>query len=199
LVKEIDCRKLTCPLPVVNTKKALEQAQGENLLVVVDNIVSRDNVRRFVQSQGHEVKIEERGGGLFYMHITPNPEAGKKPAGAANVATTGGVVVFITTDQLGVGEERLGQILMKAFLNTLHDSEPKPEKILFINNGVKLTTEGSEVLDSLAALTADGVQIMSCGTCLNYYGILDKLRLGIVGNMYDIVNSLLEAGKVIKI
>ena len=199
MVKEIDCRKLTCPLPVVNTKKALEQAQGENLLVVVDNIVSRDNVRRFVQSQGHEVKIEERGGGLFYMHITPNPEAGKKPAGAANVATTGGVVVFITTDQLGVGEERLGQILMKAFLNTLHDSEPKPEKILFINNGVKLTTEGSEVLDSLAALTADGVQIMSCGTCLNYYGILDKLRLGIVGNMYDIVNSLLEAGKVIKI
>ncbi|RJO61712.1 MAG: sulfurtransferase-like selenium metabolism protein YedF [Dehalococcoidia bacterium] len=199
MVKEVDCRKLTCPLPVVNTKKALEQAHGENLLVVVDNIVSRDNVRRFVQSQGHEVKIEDRGGGLFYMHITPNPEAGKKPAGAANIPTSGGVVVFITTDQLGVGDERLGQILMKAFLNTLHDSEPKPEKIMFINNGVKLTTEGSEVLDSLAALTADGVQIMSCGTCLNYYGILDKLKFGIVGNMYDIVNSLLEAGKVIKI
>jgi len=88
---------------------------------------------------------------------------------------------------------------MKAFLNTLHDSEPKPEKIMFINNGVKLTTEGSEVLDSLAALTADGVQIMSCGTCLNYYGILDKLKFGIAGNMYDIVNVLLEAGKVIKI
>lgn len=199
MVKEIDCRKLTCPLPVVNTKKALEQAPGENLLVVVDSIVSRDNVRRFVQSQGHEVRIEDRGGGLFYMHITPNPEAGKKPAGAANVPTSGGVVVFITTDQLGVGEERLGQILMKAFLNTLHDSEPKPEKILFINNGVKLTTEGSDVLDSLAALTADGVQIMSCGTCLNYYGILDKLKFGIAGNMYDIVNVLLEAGKVIKI
>jgi selenium metabolism protein YedF len=184
---------------VVNTKKALEQATDENLVVVVDNIVSRDNVRRFVQSQGHKVDIEDRGGGLFGMHITRNPEAGKKPAGAANVPTTGGVVVFITTDRLGVGDERLGGILMKAFLNTLHDSEPKPEKIMFINNGVKLTTEGSEVLDSLAALTADGVQIMSCGTCLNYYGILDKLKFGIAGNMYDIVNSLLEAGKVIKI
>lgn len=199
MVTEIDCRKQTCPLPVVNTKKALEQSADNNLLVVVDNIVSRDNVRRFVQSQGHDVKIEDRGGNLYYMHVTRNPKAGKKAAGAANVPTTGGVVVFITTDQLGVGDERLGGILMKAFLNTLHDSEPKPEKIMFINNGVKLTTEGSEVLDSLAALTADGVQIMSCGTCLNYYGILDKLKFGIAGNMYDIVNSLLEAGKVIKI
>jgi selenium metabolism protein YedF len=199
MVTEIDCRKQTCPQPVVNTKKALEQSTDNNLVVVVDNVVSRDNVRRFVQSQGHKVDIEDRGGGLYYMHITRNPEAGKKPAGTANVPTTGGVVVFITTDQLGVGNEQLGGILMKAFLNTLHDSEPKPEKILFINNGVRLTTEGSDVLDSLAALTADGVQIMSCGTCLNYYGILDKLKFGIAGNMYDIVNSLLEAGKVIKI
>jgi len=198
MVKEIDCRKLNCPLPVINTKKALEEGH-DSITVIVDSIVSRDNVRRFVQSQGHEVKIEDRGDNLYYLQITRNPEAGKKPVGAANVPTTGGVVVFITTDQLGIGDERLGGILMKAFLNTLHDSEPKPEKMLFINNGVKLTTEGSEVLDSLAALTADGVQIMSCGTCLNYYGILDKLKFGIVGNMYDIVNSLLEAGKVIKI
>jgi selenium metabolism protein YedF len=199
MVAEIDCRKQTCPLPVVNTKKALEKTTDENLVVIVDNIVSRDNVRRFVQSQGHKVEIEDKGGGLYYMHITRNPEAGKKIAGAINGPTTGGVVVFITTDKLGEGDERLGGILMKAFLNTLHDSEPKPEKIVFINNGVRLTTEGSEVLDSLAALTADGVQIMSCGTCLNYYGILEKLKFGIAGNMYDIVNVLLEAGKVIKI
>jgi selenium metabolism protein YedF len=199
MVKEIDCRKQTCPLPVVNTKKALEQSTDEKLAVLVDNIVSRDNVRRLVQSQGHKVDIEDLGGGLFYIHITRNPEAGKKTAEAANVPTTGDVVVFISTDQLGTGDEKLGGILMKAFLNTLHDSEPKPGKIIFINSGVKLATEGSDVLDSLAALTADGVQIISCGTCLNYYGIMDRLRFGIVGNMYDIVHILLEAGKVIKI
>jgi selenium metabolism protein YedF len=199
MVTELDCRKQNCPLPVVNTKKAMEKSTDDKFDVLVDNIVSRDNVRRFVQSQGHKVEIEDKGGGLWNMHVTRNPEAGKKGAGAASVPTTGGVVVFITTDQLGVGEERLGGILMKAFLNTLHDSEPKPEKIMFINNGVKLTTEGSDVLDSLAALTEDGVQIISCGTCLNYYGILDKLKFGIAGNMYDIVNNLLEAGKVIKI
>ncbi len=196
MVNEIDCRKQNCPLPVISTKKALEQTADKELTVVVDNVVSRDNVRRFVQSRGHDVKIEDKGGNLFHMHITRNPEGEKK--GAA-VVPTGGVVVFITTDKLGEGDERLGGILMKAFLNTLHDSEPKPEKILFINNGVKLTTEGSDVLDSLAALDADGVEIMSCGTCLNYYGILDKLKFGIAGNMYDIVNVLLEAGKVIKI
>ena len=200
MVKELDCRKQACPQPIIDTKKALE-AGNDQLLVIVDSIVSRDNVRRFASSQGHKVEIEDKGGGLYYMHITRNPNAAVKAAGAgaAAIPVTGGVVVFITSDKLGEGDERLGGILMKAFLNTLHDSEPKPEKILFINNGVKLTTEGSEVLDSLEALTHDGVDIMSCGTCLNYYGIVEKLKYGIAGNMYDIVNVLLEAGKVIKI
>ena len=196
MVQEIDCRKQNCPLPVINTKKALEQTEDEKLTVVVDNIVSRDNVRRFAQNKGHQVEIEDKGDGLYNVNITRNPEAESK---SAAVTPEGGLVVFITTDRLGVGEDRLGSILMKAFLNTLHDSEPKPDKIVFINYGVKLTTEGSDVLDSLEALTEDGVEIMSCGTCLNYYGILDKLKFGIAGNMYDIVNVLLEAGRIIKI
>ena len=197
MATEIDCRKQNCPLPVISTKKALEGSSEKEFTVIVDNAVSRDNVKRFAQNKGHAVKIEDKGDKLFYVHLTRNPEA--KPGMSAAVQTTGGVVVFITTDKLGEGDERLGGILMKAFLNTLHDSEPKPEKIMFVNNGVKLTTEGSDVLDSLQALTEDGVEIMSCGTCLNYYGILDKLKFGIAGNMYDIVNNLLEAGKVIKI
>jgi len=201
MVIEIDCRKQTCPMPIVNTKKALEKSEDENLLVIVDSIVSRDNVRRFVQSQGHKVEIDDKGGGLFHMHVVTNADAVVKAAAAAvaGVHSASGVIVFITTDKLGEGDERLGMILMKAFLNTLHDSEPKPEKVIFINNGVRLNTEDSEVLDSLEALSDDGVQIVTCGTCLNYYGILEQLRFGIVGNMYDIVNSLLEADKIIKI
>jgi len=198
MVKELDCRKQGCPQPIIDTKKALEAGNNE-LRVVVDSIVSRDNVRRFASSQGHKVEIEDKGGGLYHLNITRNPEAAVTSTGATEVATTGDAVVFITTDKLGEGDERLGAILMKAFLNTLHDSEPKPRAILFINNGVRLTIEDSEVLDSLEALTGDGVQIMSCGTCLTYYDIVDKLKVGIVGNMYDIVNALLEAGKIIKI
>ncbi|MCL2149525.1 MAG: sulfurtransferase-like selenium metabolism protein YedF [Dehalococcoidia bacterium] len=200
MIKELDCRKQGCPQPIIDTKRALE-AGNDELRVVVDSIVSRDNVRRFASSQGHKVEIEDKGGGLYHLNITRNPEAVVRPAGAAPEAgnVAGGVVVFITTDKLGEGDERLGAILMKAFLNTLHDSEPKPAMIMFINNGVRLTTEGSEMLDSLEALTHDGVQIMSCGTCLTYYDIMNKLKIGIVGNMYDIVNVMLEAEKVIKI
>jgi len=199
MVIELDCRKQDCPWPIVNTKKALEKAGSEKLVTIVEGVVSRDNVRRFVHSQGHSLEIEDKGGGVFYMHITPNTDVIGKPATAVGAQATGGVVVFVTTDRLGEGDERLGTILMKAFLNTLHDSEPKPEKVIFINNGVKLSTEGSEMLDSLEVLTEDGVQIISCGTCLNYYDILDKLKFGIVGNMYDIVNVLLDANKIIKI
>jgi len=200
MIKEIDCRKQTCPMPVVNTKKAMEQFDAEKFIVIVDSIVSRDNVRRFVNSQGHTVEIEDKGDKIFHMHITPNPDAIRKGlAQSSTGAVKSGVVVLITTDKLGSGDERLGSILMKAFLNTMHDSEPKPEKVILINDGVRLSIEGSDVLDSLAALTEDGVEIVSCGTCLTYYDILDKLKRGIVGNMYDIVNSLLEASKIIKI
>jgi selenium metabolism protein YedF len=196
-MKEIDCRKLSCPQPVINTKKALDTCANETLQVLVDSVVSRDNVRRFAQSQGHQVEITDKGDGVYQLNITPGQATIKSAGVSPSLAR--GTAVFIATDKLGEGEERLGGILMKAFLNTLHDSEPKPDKILLINNGVKLVVEGSDVLDSLEALAEDGVGIVACGTCLNYYGVIDKLKVGIAGNMYDIVNDMLEAGKVIKI
>ena len=88
---------------------------------------------------------------------------------------------------------------MKAFLNTLWDAEPKPAKLLFLNDAVRLTTEESEVLDSLQLLEKAGVEIFSCGTCLKYYRLKDKIKVGLVTNMYDMVDSLLSAGKIIKI
>ena len=197
MVKELDCRKQWCPQPIIDTKKALE-AGNNDLMVIVDNIASRDNLRRFASSQGHKVEIEDMGEGVYHLHITRNPDSPILTTEAVAVPSNG-AVVFITTDRLGEGDERLGSILMKAFLNTLHDSEPKPAMVLFMNNGVRLAVEGSEMLDSLEALASDGVQIMSCGTCLTYYDIVDKLKVGIIGNMYDIVNALLEASKVIKI
>lgn len=108
-------------------------------------------------------------------------------------------VVLITSDRLGTGDRKLGKILMKAFLNTLWDVEPKPAKLLFINDGIRLTTEGSEVLETLHLLEKEGVQIFSCGTCLEYYHLKEKLKVGLVTNMYDNMNSLLSASKVIKV
>lgn len=107
--------------------------------------------------------------------------------------------VLITSDCLGTGNEELGKILMKSFLNTLWDHKRRPGKILFINRGVMLTTEGSEVLEALELLEKEGVEIFSCGTCLAFYGIKDKLRIGKITNMPYTVDSLLSAAKVVTI
>lgn len=108
-------------------------------------------------------------------------------------------VVLITGSRFGSGDEQLGEILMKAFLNTLWDSEPRPEMIIFINDGVRLTTTGSEVLDALKLLEQAGVELLSCGTCLDYYNLREKLEVGQVTNMKATVNSLLASEKVIRI
>jgi selenium metabolism protein YedF len=114
-------------------------------------------------------------------------------------AKTGSDVILITGDRFGTGDEELGGILMKAFLNTLWETEPKPSSILFINEGVRLSTEGSEVLDALALLEQAGVKLFSCGTCLEYYNLREKLAAGQVTNMKATVATLLAAGKVIKV
>lgn len=113
--------------------------------------------------------------------------------------TTDGAVILIGDDSLGVGDRELGKMLMKSFLNTLFDSQPRPAKLIFINNGVKLTTERSKVLDAMKALEEKGVDIFSCGTCLDYYGLRDKLKVGRITKMPDTVNSLLSASKVIRV
>ena len=191
-MSEVDARGLPCPQPVIKTKKALEEIESGQITVLVDSPESRENVHRFARSQGCQVAVREEGG-VFHLDIT------KEVSARTELKTGGGQVILITSDQLGVGDDRLGEILMKAFLNTLWDYEPKPSKLLFINNGVRLTTEGSEVLETLELLEKQGVQILSCGTCLEYYNLREKLRVGLVSNMYATVDALLQATKVIKV
>lgn len=191
---EIDARGLPCPQPVINTKKALAEIEQGVITVVVDSPESRENVTRFAKSQGCEVTVWERDN-CFYLDIAKGAGAAVPEAPAA----VSGDVVLITSDRLGVGEDRLGEILMKAFLNTLWDYEPKPAKILFINSGVRLSIEGSEVLETLQLLEKKRVEILSCGTCLEYYNLTDKLKVGLVSNMYATVDALLTAGKVIRV
>ncbi len=111
----------------------------------------------------------------------------------------GNYIIFITSDRLGTGDKRLGEILIKAFLNTIWEAEKKPDSIILINNGVKLSTEGSEVLETLALLEEEGISIISCGTCLAYYELTDRLKVGLASNMYEIVNTLISSPKIIKI
>jgi selenium metabolism protein YedF len=188
---EIDARGMACPRPVVETKKALEQPGAADIRVLVDSKESCQNVERFARSRGCAVTVTAEGA-VFRLDIkkgTLTEEKGKKSAD----------MVLITSDRFGSGEARLGGILMKAFLNTLWDADTKPGRIIFVTDGVKLTTEGSDVLDALRLLEADGVEIFSCGTCLDYYQLRDKLKVGKVTNMFEIVSSLVSSGKSITI
>jgi selenium metabolism protein YedF len=190
--KEVDARGLPCPRPVVETKKALSEIDAGTITVLVDNPESRDNVTRFAKSQGCRVEVQENDG-VFRLTIVKesNLEDHKEKDSS--------IVVLITSDVFGTGDRRLGEILMKAFLNTLWDVETRPAKLLFINSAVNLTIEGSEVLETLKLLENEGVQVFSCGTCLEYYNLKEKLSVGLVTNMYDTVDSLLSADKIIKL
>jgi selenium metabolism protein YedF len=193
-MKEIDCRGMACPQPVLTAKKALEEMEQEEFILVVDNPAARDNVERFAQSQGAMVDVKEKGND-FYLRI----QKGSTCDLAASAQRAGKVVVYINSNLLGVGEEALGTILMRSFLKTLLDLKPIPSKLIFINSGVRLTTEGSEVLETLKTLSEKGAEILSCGTCLDFYGLKAKLKVGIISNMYDIAQSLLDADRLIRL
>ena len=192
-MKEIDCRGMACPQPVVTAKKALEDTEGKEFILIVDNLAARDNVERFARNQEAVVDVEQKGND-FYLRIQKRSACDL--AGSAQKAEK--VVVYINSNLLGVGEEALGAILMRAFLKTLLDLKPIPTKLIFINSGVRLTSEGSELLETLQALSDKGVGILSCGTCLDFYGLKEKLKVGIISNMYDIAQSLLEADRLIR-
>jgi selenium metabolism protein YedF len=153
-------------------------------------------VERFVQSQGCAVEIKEEGQ-EFYLHIQKPGEKDKKEVIRSGEKIKK-VVVYINSQFLGIGDEALGTILMRSFLKTLLDMEMKPSRLILINSGVRLAAEGSEVLDTIRALSEKGIEILACGTCLDFYGLKEKLRVGKVSNMYDIAQSLLEADCLIR-
>jgi len=195
----IDCRGLACPQPVLETKKALEKPDAGEIIVLLDDPGSKENVRRFAESRGHRVSVTEEKG-VFTLKIQ---RKGSSPAEEKLIEkrpeALGGVVVFLDSDSLGRGSKELGRILMRSFLQTLEQSDVQLEKIILINSGVKLACEGSEVLEDLREFFAKGVEILSCGTCLDYFGIKKKLLAGKVSNMYEILNSLALASKIIKV
>ena len=192
----IDCRGLACPQPVITTKQALGQLKEGEMVVIVDNAASCNNVERFVRSQGCSVEIKEEGQD-FYLHIqkTSGQDANKMVKGDERVKK---IILYINSHLLGIGDEALGAILMRSFLKTLLDMETKPSRLILVNSGVRLATEGSEVLETLQALSEKGIEILSCGTCLDFYGLKEKLKVGKISNMYDIAQSLLEADRLIR-
>lgn len=189
----IDARGLTCPHPVVLTKKALEEA--DEVTTIVDNETAKENVSRLAASQGCQMSIEEKEEGI-YLHLT---KTATKLEESLVTPVSGPTLLLIASNNLGRGEEELGDILMRSFIHTLGEVTPKPNRIIFINSGVKLVAKGSEVIDDLHALKNQGIEILACGTCLGYYNLKEAVEVGQISNMYDITSALLQAGKIIAV
>lgn len=198
---KVDAMGLACPLPVVKTIKVLEALTGPATVEThVDNETAVQNVMRLAQGKGLHVRSEKVDSNHFV--ITMDADKAEAKSTDTTVACIPdhreNTVVVVSSDSMGNGSEELGRQLMKGFLYAVSQLDRLPKTILFYNGGAHLTTEGSLSLEDLKSLEAQGVQILTCGTCLNYYGLTEKLRVGGVTNMYSIVETLAKADKIIK-
>lgn len=185
---KVDARGEACPKPVIMTKKELDKMEEGILTTIVDNEIAKDNVSKLANSLGLEYEVDEISDKEFHITIT-------KGEGVANIKESTSddfkdLTIAFASDTMGKGSEELGKILIKSFIYTLTEATPYPSTLLFYNGGVHLTCEGSEVLEDLKKLEEEGVEIISCGTCLDFFNKKDKLQVGEISNMYTIYEKL---------
>jgi selenium metabolism protein YedF len=200
----VDTKGQLCPAPLIAAKKALrETAEGESFIVLTDNQTSFDNLSRFLKDSKAKVQVREAGG-VWTLTITKT---------TANVVLTkpeeycapsishfekGNFVVAITSDKMGEGDEELGHLLMTNFIKALKDLDKLPQKMVFYNNGVKLASNSSPVVEHLKDLEKMGVEIILCATCVNHYSLESVIEIGIVSNIYTIAELMASAGNIVR-
>lgn len=197
--KIIDARGLACPQPVVLAKKALEN--NDTIIVIVDNETARENVRRLAEKSGCAITVDPAPDNTFRLTLSKTgsaPSSDMTAHASGSTPASGGPNVFvIASNVMGKGDDVLGEVLMKAFIHTIFDLEYLPDTMIFYNTGVKLAARGSDVLDDLKKLEEQGVEILVCGTCANFFNIKEEISAGIISNMYDIAGAMSRAGRII--
>jgi selenium metabolism protein YedF len=203
-MKKIDACGLACPAPVLQTKAALEEEELVQVTVVVDNAAAQQNVQRFLESRGFQTQLgQEKFDYLVIGKWDPvreekTPVHTYQPVGTPRAGAKK-IMVLCATDRMGFGDDELGRKLMVNFLRTLNEMGGELWRLVFVNNGVKLTVDGSQVLEDLKNYEKQGVQILVCGTCLNHFNLLESKQVGETTNMLDIVTAMQLADKVISI
>ena len=201
--KIIDCRGMACPLPVVNAKKAAEEhSSGDVLTVLVDNEIAVQNLSRFAEHKGFGVSAEKKAEKEYAVIMTISgavvAEAKEEEVACVMDSRRKGMLVVLSANTMGTGDPKLGTSLMKAFVFALTKQDSLPDTILCYNTGAYLTCEDADTLEDLKLLESEGVTILTCGTCLDFYGLKEKLAMGGVTNMYDIVERMENAAQIIK-
>lgn len=196
----IDARGLDCPEPVLRARKAIEAEETQVVKILVSSEVPAENIRRLADTKGWAFEASKREDGLE-LTLTRSGRSSESPQPANAPPPSNSrenVVVFITSEVLGTGEHELGRVLMRAFIKTLQELEPRPRALIFVNSGVHLASNRSDLLEDLRRLEEEGTDVLSCGTCLDYYHLADELGVGRVTNMFEIVSVLVDADRVLK-
>ena len=198
--RKLDCRGKACPIPVVETQKILMgMADGESIEISVDNDIAVQNLAKMAAQKQLTVSSTQLSADHYVVTIiakaqqTAQQHAAEADLPACGPATT---VVVLSSDKMGEGDEKLGRALMKGFIYAMTEQESLPQTVLIYNSGAKLAVEGSDSLADLRLLADQGVEVLTCGTCLNHYGLTEKLGVGSVTNMYAIVEKMNAASKV---
>lgn len=189
---QIDARGLACPKPTVLVKNEMD-AGAEEIEVIVDNAVARDNIMRLAKNQCYECAVDEQDADIAIKLTKTGQQSAVLPVPG------GSVVYLIKTATIGVGDDELGAVLMKGFIYALTEHEAPPSHIVLMNGGVRLAVEGSDHLENLKAISDKGCSILICGTCLDYFGLKDKVKVGMVSNMYDILDVVSRADNSVSI
>ena len=193
---EIDARGLNCPMPVINTKKELDKIESGLVITTVDNAIAKENILKLANSLNCEAKVIKEEKDLISIEIKKGENVIIEKN--ENIALED-KCIFISSDKMGEGNEELGKVLIKGFIYTLTESKPYPKHIILVNGGVKLSTENEATVENLKILEKSGVEILSCGTCLDYYGLKEKLQVGSITNMYTIVEIMKNSLQTISI
>lgn len=189
---KIDARGKNCPLPVIETKKAMEQCRETNLEIWVDNEIAVQNLYKLAQQKGVQIIDRKESENCYVVTLINKPIQPKQPP-----KTEQNTIVVLSSETMGKGDEVLGRLLMKGFVYALTETEQLPNTILLYNSGAKLAVHGAETVPDLQLMEEQGVAVLVCGTCLNHYGLSEQLAVGSVTNMYHITEILAQASKVI--
>lgn len=205
----IDARGLACPEPVIMAKKAIEK--NEQITVLVDNDMAVENIRRLAVKLACGFSVTEKEGGIRNVALvrtgaidetkedrSPSAREDERSGAVVPLKETGPLVVVLSDNHMGRGDDVLGDILIRSFVHTLLQLKPLPDTVICYNSGVKLAVKGSPACDDLQQLAKDGVDILVCGTCVNYFEIGDQVAAGHISNMYDIAETMAGAGRLLR-
>ncbi len=210
MLKVVNAMGDACPIPVVKTKNAIKELIGAGMVeTLVDNEIAVQNLTKMAQQKNYGVRSEKLGENQYRVIMTIGESANEAGAEAVEEEMTaeetcmpdgrkGNKVVVISSSYMGTGDDELGAVLMKGFIYALSQQDELPKTILFYNSGAKLACEMSPTLEDLMSLEANGVEILTCGTCLNHYGLTEKLKVGGVTNMYVITEKMMQADLIVK-